>query len=93
MRYQATIVKMFAVSWPQGDDGMRETPQVFFENKEDADTVASAKMGSWGATGKVVTYRYVLGEDYIPARAYNTVNEWVDDHLTRNEARKHGFIV
>ena len=93
MRYQATIVKLFAVSWPKGDDEMLDTMPIFFESKEDADTVAAAKMGSWGATGKVVTYRYVLGEDNIPAGAYNTVMEWVDDKLTRNEARKHGFIV
>lgn len=88
MKYQATITKLWGVSW--GIDEVRSTDTVWFEEEADANQVSMLRLGWYGSTGSVHSREYIDGRD-APAKTYTTALEWAKANLSYDDMVKHGF--
>jgi hypothetical protein len=92
MKYTATITELYLVQWCMGEDAMRLTPPIFFEERKDAHAVASIPLGSYKGKGTVYTRTYIEGIGEKPPKAFKSVRDWADETLTMKQAREYGIV-
>ena len=92
MKYTATITELYLVQWGIGEDAMRMTTPIFFEELKDAQTVASIPLGSYKGKGTVYTRTYIEGSGEKPPKAFKSVKDWAEESLTMKQAREYGLI-
>lgn len=91
MQYQDTITVVWAVHFGTGCDGNGPSDKYYFDNEEDANTVAALKLGEYVGTGSVYKERY-FSDQTPPETSYKSAKEFAQNRLTWKEAVKFGFI-
>lgn len=65
----------------------------WFSQKDAAEKLKSVPLGWYGSGGSVHEQKFIDGEG-MPSKLeiYSTVQEWIDDTLTLNQAKKYKLI-
>ena len=84
-----TYYRLYRVTYPDGEDGSRDSIAGFFSKEEEAKKLANRKGGSWNSLGRVQEFDYKDVSD-LPSY-FETVLEWAENTLTVKEFRAFGF--